>query len=91
MGIASTIAPDLLKGFGGGKPMAGFPETETETEIENNMNTTPEIQKKRIIDAVNKLMALDSNLAENLERLAKMAESNPQVYKQAVNILKTMS
>jgi hypothetical protein len=91
MGIASTIAPDLLKGFGGGKPMAGFPETETETEIENNMTTTPEIQKKRIIDAVNKLMALDSNLAENLERLAKMAETNPQVYRQAVNILKTMS
>lgn len=92
MGIAQTIAPDLLKGFGGGKPLAGFAETETETETENNtMTPQNDQQKKRIIDAVNKLMALDSNLAENLERLAKMAESNPQVYKQAVNILKTMS
>lgn len=90
MGIAQTIAPDLLKGFGGGKPLAGFAETETETE-NNTMTPQNDQQKKRIIDAVNKLMALDSNLAENLERLAKMAESNPQVYKQAVNILKTMS
>lgn len=87
MGIAQTITPDLLKGFMGGKPLAGFAETETETKTD----MTPDTQKKRIIDAVNKLMQLDSGLAENLERLAKMAESNPQVYKQAVNILKTMS
>jgi hypothetical protein len=88
MGITSTIAPDLLKGFMGGKPIAGFPETETETEKPMN---TPDQQKKRVIDAVNKLMLLDSNLAENLERLAKMAQSSPDMYKQAVNILKTMS
>jgi hypothetical protein len=89
MGITSTIAPDLLKGFMGGKPIAGFPETETETE--KPMTNTPDQQKKRVIDAVNKLMLLDSNLAENLERLAKMAQSSPDMYKQAVNILKTMS
>jgi hypothetical protein len=89
MGITSTIAPDLLKGFMGGKPIAGFHETETETE--KPMTNTPDQQKKRVIDAVNKLMLLDSNLAENLERLAKMAQSSPDMYKQAVNILKTMS
>jgi hypothetical protein len=89
MGIGSNLVPDLLKGFMGGKPIAGF--TETETETEKPMTNTPDQQKKRVIDAVNKLMLLDSNLAENLERLAKMAQSSPDMYKQAVNILKTMS
>ena len=86
MGITSTIAPDLLKGFMGGKAINGIFENKTE----NTMTAPTQDPKKRIIDAVNKLMSLDSNLAANLEKLAAMAEKSPSVYKQAVSILNTM-
>lgn len=87
MGITSTIAPDLLKGFmGGGKPING-----TETATENTMNQNQTESKQKIINAVNKLMQLDPNLAENLDKLCKLAEKSPAMYQQAVNILKSMS
>jgi len=47
--------------------------------------------KQRLVAAVNKLAALDSNLAENLEKLAALAENNPAMYKQATTMLNSMS
>ena len=93
MGIASTIAPDLLKSFGGGKPINGITEApvENNTVTNNPENMSEEIKKQRILKALNTLVALDANFAENLERLAKMAQTKPGVYKQAVTMLNTLS
>jgi hypothetical protein len=90
MGIASTVAPDLLKGFMGGKPINGISATdETETNTEQMTNNSD--AKTRIIAAINTLSKLDPNLAENLEKLAKLAKNNPEMYKQAVQMLKSFS
>lgn len=91
MGIASTIAPDLLKSFGGGKPINGIAEAPTETETKNQPDMNEEIKKQRILKALNTLVALDANFADNLEKLAKLAQTNPTVYRQAVTMLNSLS
>lgn len=93
MGIASSLAPDLLKSFGGGKPMNGVGEAEpeTKTETNNNPNMNEEQKKQRILTALNTLVSLDPNFADNLEKLAKLAKSNPAVYRQAVTMLNSLS
>jgi len=45
--------------------------------------------KEKILAAINKLLKLDTNFAENLAKLAEIAEKKPMVYKQAVNMLKS--
>lgn len=46
--------------------------------------------KEKILAAINKLVKADPNLAENLTKLAALAESNPFVYKQAVKQLNSL-
>jgi hypothetical protein len=46
---------------------------------------SPSVQKT--IDAVNKLLELDPDFPENISKLAKLAASNPVMYRQAVSIL----
>lgn len=46
--------------------------------------------KEKILAAINKLSKLDANLAENLTKLADLAEKNKFVYDQAVKQLKSL-
>ena len=90
-GIVGQIAP--LFGFGGGaiNGIAGVDTAEL-NEVINKLSTenTMDTQKERVIKAVNTLLQLDTNFAENLEKLAILAKTKPEVYKQAVSILKSM-
>ena len=52
--------------------------------------TTASPQKEKIIQAVNKLMALDDNFAENITKLADLAERSPAIYSQAQTMLNSM-
>ena len=81
MAIASTVAPDLLKGFMS-KPINGV-----ETETNQNDMTQPNDAKARILAAVNKLIEKDPNFTENIEKLAKLAEKNPAMYQQAAKLI----
>ena len=81
MAIASTVAPDLLKGFMS-KPINGV-----ETNEETNNMTQPNDAKARILAAVNKLIEKDPNFTENIEKLAKLAEKNPAMYQQAAKLI----
>lgn len=90
-GIVGQIAP--MFGFGGGaiNGISGVDTAEL-SEVINKLSTenTMDTQKERVIKAVNTLLQLDTNFAENLEKLANLAKTKPEVYKQAVNILKSM-
>lgn len=90
-GIVGQIAP--MFGFGGGaiNGISGVDTAEL-NEVINKLSTenTMDTQKERVIKAVNTLLQLDTNFAENLEKLANLAKTKPEVYKQAVNILKSM-
>lgn len=46
--------------------------------------------KEKILTAINKLAKLDANIAENLTKLAELAEKNKFVYDQAVKQLKSL-
>jgi hypothetical protein len=46
--------------------------------------------KEKILTAINKLAKLDANLADNLNKLAELAEKNKFVYEQAVKQLKSL-
>jgi hypothetical protein len=46
--------------------------------------------KEKILTAINKLAKLDANLAENLTKLAELAERNKFIYDQAVKQLKSL-
>jgi hypothetical protein len=46
--------------------------------------------KEKILTAINKLATIDANLAENLTKLAELAEKNKFVYDQAVKQLKSL-
>ena len=83
MAIASTVAPDLLKGFMG-KPINGIEEEQTNN---NTDMTQAHDAKNRILTAVNKLIEKDPNFTENIEKLAKLVEKNPTTYQQAVKML----
>lgn len=77
MGIAQTIAPDLLKSFNT-KPING---------IEEQPMAQPTDAKARILAAVNKLIEKDPNFTDNIEKLAKLAEKNPAMYQQAAKLI----
>lgn len=76
MGIAGTLAPDLLKSFTQ-KPING---------ISDDM-TQPTDAKARILAAVNKLIEKDPNFTDNIEKLAKLADKNPAMYQQAAKLI----
>ena len=46
--------------------------------------------KEKILAAINKLAKFDANLADNLTKLAELAEKNKFVYDQAVKQLKSL-
>ena len=46
--------------------------------------------KEKILTAIKKLAKIDANLAENLTKLAELAERNKFVYDQAVKQLKSL-
>ena len=46
--------------------------------------------KEKILTAINKLAKLDPNIADNLTKLAELAEKNKFVYEQAVKQLKSL-
>jgi len=46
--------------------------------------------KEKILAAINKLVKFDANLADNLTKLAELAEKNKFVYDQAVKQLKSL-
>jgi hypothetical protein len=48
------------------------------------------LEKEKILAAINKLIKHDPFLAENLTKLADLAEKNPFVYKQAVKQLNSL-
>jgi hypothetical protein len=48
------------------------------------------MSKETIITAVNKLVKLDPNFADNLAKLAELAEKKPFIYTQAVDYLKKL-
>lgn len=76
MGIAGTLAPDLLKSFTQ-KPING---------ISDDM-AQPTDAKARILAAVNKLIEKDPNFTDNIEKLAKLADKNPAMYQQAAKLI----
>lgn len=81
MGIASQFFPMIVGG--GQSPMNGI----VEPQIENNMTNTTETPKDKVIKAINTLMASDPNFVRNIEKLAKLAQEKPMVYKMAVEQL----
>ena len=47
-------------------------------------------QKQIILDAINRLVKSDQNFAENITKLADLAEKSKFIYSQAVNKLKSL-
>ena len=78
LGYLTQFSDILSPGPVSTRPMAGVG---TEAPSEN---------KKVVIDAVNTLIDLDPNFHVNISKLAKMAQSNPTIYKQATTILNSM-
>lgn len=46
--------------------------------------------KEKILAAINKLSKLDPQLADNLTKLAKLADEKPFIYKQAIQQLNSL-
>jgi hypothetical protein len=46
--------------------------------------------KEKILTAINKLSKLDANLAENLTKLAELAEKKQFIYQQAIKQLNSL-
>jgi hypothetical protein len=86
-GIIQNVLPTFMNGFTGNAPLNGIPATETENKP---MENTKDNQTQRIISSVNKLIKLDDNFAENIEKLAALRERNPVMYEQAVKMLNAM-
>lgn len=83
-GIFSNLAPELIPGLigqvntllkGNQMPINGIEEA-----------TAPDA-KTKIVQAVNKLTKLDPNFADNISKLAELAERDPQTYKMAIAYL----
>lgn len=77
MGIASTVAPDLLKSFNP-RPISG---------VDEPAKNEAQCAKSKILTSVNKLIEKDPNFIENIEKLARLAEKNPTMYQQAAKLI----
>jgi hypothetical protein len=73
-GIIGTVLPTL--GLGGGFGMAGVP-----------IGSVQDDSKRKVIDCVNKLLKVDPDFPDNIEKLCILAENKPTVYKMAVQQL----
>jgi hypothetical protein len=51
---------------------------------------TQEEKKQAIMTAVNTLVQCDPEFADNIQKLARLAKSNPFIYKQAVKKLNSL-
>lgn len=58
--------------------------------ITDEVNTNISARKEKMVAAVNTLMRLDPNFPENVTQLANLCETKPEVYKMAVQYLKSM-
>ena len=63
--------------------LAGMPE-------QPHITGTGDSPKERLLSAINRIIKVDSNFVENIERLADLAENNPMIYKIAIDKLKSM-
>lgn len=89
-GIIQNVLPTLMNGITGNAPLNGIPQTQTAKEENRPMENDKNNQQQRIIASVNKLIKLDDNFAENIEKLAALREKNPTMYETAVKMLSTM-
>lgn len=77
-GIIGSVLPAI--GLGGG--MAGITGLNQNAQMEKEKTS-----KEKVIDAVNVLLQSDPDFVENITKLAKLAKSNPTIYKIAVEQL----
>ena len=73
-GIIGTVLPTL--GLGGSFGMAGVP-----------IGSVQDDSKRKVIECVNKLLRVDPNFPDNIEKLCNLAENKPTVYQMAVQQL----
>jgi hypothetical protein len=85
-GIVGTILPHL--GFGGMDGIAGIPMNGIPM---NGSGTTEATPKERILAAINKLVKLDPNFPDNIEKLSYLAENKPTIYMMAVKQLNDLA
>jgi len=80
-GIVSQVLPTVMGAFGGAAqpPMNGIPQQE---------QTMDQDVKNKVIASVNKLLEIDPDFAANIAKLAELAQTKPEVYKMAVQMLK---
>jgi len=76
--LSSLINPGSLVNKVNG--IGSTPQTETKS-------MTTESKKERIIKAVNRLVELDPDFADNIEKLVKVRENKPETYQMAVGML----
>lgn len=95
-GVLSTLGeqfkdPSVLLGLLSGvgsffKKDPVMPMNGVTSEVESNVSD----RKAKMVNAVNTLMRLDPNFPENIASLAAMAENKPDMYKMAVQYLKSI-
>jgi hypothetical protein len=77
-GIIGSVLPAM--GFGGG--MAGIMGLTQNAQMEKEKTT-----KEKVIDAINILLESDPDFVDNITKLAQLSQSNPTIYKVAVQQL----
>lgn len=78
--LSSLINPGALV-----NKVNGIGAIQTEQTESNTMTT--ESKKERIIKAINRLVELDPDFADNIEKLVKVRENKPETYQMAVGML----
>ena len=77
-GLIGAVLPTLGLG-GGGLGLAGVP-----------IGSVQDDSKRKVIDCVNKLLKVDPNIPNNIEKLCILAENKPTVYQMAVQQLNSL-
>jgi hypothetical protein len=87
-GIINNVLPTFMSGFQQ-SPMNGVGSVAPimDNIMNNNTQANP---KEKVINAVNKLMQVDSDFPTNIEKLAKLASEKPAIYQMAVNYLNNL-
>lgn len=84
--MTEKVLPYLAGIFGNvvpGAPINGIPQ-------EPHLNGPGDDFKMRLTSAINRIIKVDSNFVDNLEKLADLAESKPFVYKIAIEKLNSL-
>ena len=82
LGLISGVS----KLFNKQQPPAMVPINGIDSEVEGNIDN----RKKTLVDAINKLMNLDPDFSENMAKLARLAETNPTMYRLAITQLNSL-